>query len=265
VDGARLADAGADGLVSDGRSLSSDASGLRDALETGGAALPAYTDAEAARLGSMIASPVAIDREQQFATTMGAVLAPYFMAIALWVGALATYLVLPASPGRRGRRTASRAALAGLGAGVAVGGIQALLMVAGLRLGLGLEVSQLPALVAMAILASLAAAAVTQALVAWGAMRGWLVALFFVILQLAAAGGAIPIETAPAFLRAVHPLLPMTYAVEAFRTLIEGGGASVAPAVVVQLGWACGAFALTVLAVRRRERHPRSRPAVAAT
>jgi putative membrane protein len=125
-------------------------------------------------------------------------------------------------------------------------------MVVVLRFGVGIEVARLPELVALSVLVMLGVVAVTQALVALLGTRGWLVALFLVVLQLTSAGAWFPVETAPGFFQAIHPLLPMSYAVEGFRTLVAGGGPSLGPAVAVVILWAAAAFVATLAAARVR-------------
>jgi putative membrane protein len=46
----------------------------------------------------------------------------------------------------------------------------------------------------------------------------------------------------------------MTYTVEAFRTLVAGGAASIVPAIVVLVVWTIGALAVTLLATHLRTR-----------
>jgi putative membrane protein len=57
------------------------------------------------------------------------------------------------------------------------------------------------------------------------------------------------------FFQVVHPLLPMTYVVEALRHTIDGGPAgTVVAGVLALLGYGLGALALTVLVARRSRR-----------
>ena len=78
--------------------------------------------------------------------------------------------------------------------------------------------------------------------------------LVLLILQLAAAGGTYPPELLPGFFAAIHPFLPMTYLVDAFRIAISGGqGAHLVRDVVVLLAVAVAALALVVVTVRRRQ------------
>nr|BFE68535.1 hypothetical protein GCM10020092_018360 [Actinoplanes digitatis] len=75
------------------------------------------------------------------------------------------------------------------------------------------------------------------------------------MLQLTSSGGTYPVQTSSAFFQAAHPLLPMTYVVEALRHAIDGGSAgTVSRGALVLLGFALGALALTVAVVGRARR-----------
>ena len=70
---------------------------LADGLASGAEAIPTYTDAEADTLSTVAADPVELDAQRaNEVPATGYALAPYFMTLALWVGALAFYLMFPA-------------------------------------------------------------------------------------------------------------------------------------------------------------------------
>jgi putative membrane protein len=84
---------------------------------------------------------------------------------------------------------------------------------------------------------------------------GRIVALVLLMLQLTSSGGTYPVQTTPGFFQAVHPLLPMTYVVEALRHTIDGGPAgTVTMGVLALLAYGAGALALTVLVAHRSRR-----------
>jgi putative membrane protein len=56
-----------------------------------------------------------------------------------------------------------------------------------------------------------------------GPAAGKVAILALLMLQLASSGGTYPVETTPAFFQAIHPLLPMSYAVTGLREVITGG------------------------------------------
>jgi putative membrane protein len=243
----RLAD-GADQLDDGANQL---ANGLRSGAEQ----IPSYTAKERANLRTVAATPVVADTSRIHAVqTFGAGVAPYFMALALWVGAMSTFMLLRALSPRTLASTASswRVALAGYLPGAVLVTVQAVLLVGVLHLAVGLEPAHLPATLLFAVLIALTYAAMNQAFIALFGGAGRFLALIFISLQLTTAGGTYPIDTAPAFFSFLHTYLPMTYAVEGLRACIAGGGTGLAQAVFVLLVWAIGAALLTVLAAGRQ-------------
>jgi putative membrane protein len=152
-------------------------------------------------------------------------LAPFLMAIAGWLGVLAAFLVIPGIRARDDRRWWRGVLIAFAGAaGVAVAG--SLLMVLGLRFLLGVEVAALGQLLAFAVLAALAFTGLVQALIALFGSRGWIVALLLLVVQVAASGLVLGAAAVPGPLAVIRPFLPLSYAVDAFRAAIAGGGGS---------------------------------------
>ena len=83
---------------------------------------------------------------------------------------------------------------------------------------------------------------------------GRVLLLVLLVLQLSAAGGTYPPQLLPDFFAALHPFLPMTYLIDAFRVPISGGQLPhLARDVVVLLLVAVVTLALVVATVRRRQ------------
>jgi uncharacterized phage infection (PIP) family protein YhgE len=55
-------------------------------------------------------------------------------------------------------------------------------------------------------------------------MRGWLAALLLLVLGIAASGLGMDAAAVPGPLSAIRPLLPLSYAIDAFRDAITGSG-----------------------------------------
>jgi putative membrane protein len=150
---------------------------------------------------------------------------------------------------------AYRVALAGLLPAVAVGLTQATLLFGVVTLGLGLSPVHGFATWGLLALAAAAFAAIMQLLGAALGPAGRIVALALLMLQLTSSGGTYPVQTTPGFFQAVHPLLPMTYVVEALRHAIDGGPAgTVIVGLLALLGYGAGALVLTVLVAHRSRR-----------
>ena len=237
LEAGRLVEAQAANIATSGDTISDDAKALADDLDASASGVGSYGTEQRTRLSSLAADPIAVE-----ATRINGVgglqdgLAPFLMALAAWLGVMGAFLLLPAVWATDERRWI-RGVLLGFGAAAAVGIAASLLMVAGMVLFVGLAVASLPQLVFFAVLATLTFTALVQALVALFGSRGWLVALLLLVLQAAALG--FPVAVTPGPIAALHPLLPMSYAVDAFRGAITGAGS--APVI--------DAFALTAFLV----------------
>lgn len=259
----RLAD-GAGQLTDGANQLADGASALRDGalelqsgLSDGSEQVPDYTEDERDQLAKTAATPVtdAADRLNKV-SSYGEGLAPYFMALALWVGAMSIYLLLRPLSARAVASAAGsvRTALAGFVPGAALSLVQAVLLV-GVLLGVvGVGASQPWLLLGLAVLTGLVFTAINQTFIAWFGGAGRFLAIVFVCLQLTAAGGTYPIETSPSFFGFLHSLLPMTYAVHGFRAATAGGTQGVAFDAFVLVVFALLALGATALAARRRQR-----------
>ena len=239
---------------------------LADGLDDGVSDIPSYTDAQADHLAGVTSTPVEITKTRlNEVPAYGYGLAPYFMTLGLWVGALAFYLMFPPLRERLvlGRQPAIVVALRSFAPGAMLGAAQSLLMLTIVRFGLGLEPADMPGLVALALLTSVTFVAVNQAFNALLGPPGRFLALIMIVLQLASAGGTYPVETAPAFFQLIHSWLPLNYAVTAFRSLVAGGSIGIGEAYGMLTVWLIAALALTTLSIALRRRRERLKPAVA--
>ncbi|MGX6449861.1 YhgE/Pip family protein, partial [Patulibacter sp. S7RM1-6] len=247
---------GAEQLLSATDELDRGVAKIERRLRAGLRQVPSPNARERARAATVLGSPVTIDfQEDNPATVYGRGLAPFFFPIGLWVFSIFVFLLLrPLSP----RLLASGlsapvvalatwlpAAVLGLGG--------ALFLFLGVEAGLGLDAQDPLGTVGVAVLTVATFTAIIQLLrVAFGVV-GDAVALVLLMAQLGSAGGLYPLETTDGIFRTLHPLLPMSYVVDALRVTISGGESTHAVrAVLVLLGFTVAALALTTLLVRRR-------------
>ncbi|KAA1376449.1 YhgE/Pip domain-containing protein [Aeromicrobium fastidiosum] len=251
----RLADGG-DRLVDGAGELSAGARKLADGLRDGSDKVPDYDKAERDRLATTAATPIedVADRVNPV-DNYGAALAPYFISLALWVGAMAIYLLLrPISARAIASTTGSiRVALAGYAPGLAVSVVQVVLLLAVLQGVLGVRPANELLLIGIALATAAVFTAINQMFVALFGGAGRFAALVFVSLQLTSAGGTYPIETAPRFFNLLHDLLPMTYTVHGLRAALAGGTDGVVRDFVVLGVFTALALGVTVIAARRRQ------------
>jgi putative membrane protein len=248
-------DAGAHRLAGGLSDLQSGANQLAGGLADGARQIPGYDrDGIAARAG-VLGDPVDLQRQVRHpAATYGVGFAPYFVGLALWVGAMITYMLLRPVNLRHvlAGAPARRVALAGWLPGVAIGVAQAVLLFVVLYGALGLRPVHTTATLGYLLLTALAFTAIVQWLGAQLGPAGRLAALALLMLQLTSSGGTYPVQTSPGFFGAIHPYLPMSYVVDGLRHLIDGGSmGTVTLGCLVLTGFAAGGFALTARAARK--------------
>lgn len=268
VDGISQAASGADQLKSGTASLSDGADAaaigakrledgalkLESGLRDGGAKVPDYTADERSHLAKTAATPTIDASERLHAVkNNGEALAPYFMALALWVGAMAIYLLLRPLSKRAIASTASstRIALAGLAPGVLISFVQVLLLLGVLEFVVGIEPASRVELFGVALVTGVTFVAINQMFIAVFGGAGRFLALVFVCLQLTAAGGTYPIETAPGFFGFLHDLLPMSYAVDGFRKATAGGSVGLGTDLFALGVFTVIALSITIIAAQR--------------
>ncbi|CAM4374867.1 YhgE/Pip domain-containing protein [Nocardiopsis rhodophaea] len=229
---------------------------LADGLEDGVESIPTFDDDKRDTNGDMMSKPVRLSSSvANEAPQYGTGFAPFFVALSLWVGAMMTFMVLPAvsKRGLAGTAPSWRVALAGWLPPVAIGIAQVAVMMSTLHLTLGLDAVYWGGVIGLLVLTVASYSAVVQ----WASVRfgtaGRIVSLILLMLQLTSAGGTYPIETSPGFFQAIAPYLPMSHVVQALRILISGGDmGAVWTACGVLTAYLVGALLLTWLAVSRK-------------
>ncbi|GGU41428.1 YhgE/Pip domain-containing protein [Nocardioides albus] len=246
---------GADSLASGTSSLTEGADSLASGLDDGASqiAVPGEKQAE------VVADPVQVSVASGPSTAGATRLAPTVIALALWLGALAIYLLRPAFPAGRLREalTARRLTFIGLWPATLVGLVQAVLLTVAAAL-LGADLARPFATVGIAVLAASAFVAVHQAVVALaGQRRGWLISLAFLALQLVSLGGLLPVAASAPLggFGAFAGILPVPLAAEAIRGVaVAQSGAAVGTSVGGLVLWLLLALSVSVFAAGRAQR-----------
>lgn len=245
--GAAQAATGATSLTDGLTQLAGGATSLADGLHTAVEELPSYTDAEAASLAEVVADPVAA--EGVGSDLFGASAIPLLTALALWFGALGSFVALRAFPARTlaSRAASPLLALRSFVPAAAIGAVQGLLVAGIVQISAGYDWGDWSIFAGVSILAGVAFAAVNQALVAvFGGAGRWIAALIGV---LAVATGIV--STVPGVLTAIDTVLPISPAYNAMLGALTGSG-GVGAGVAGLLIWGGLAFVATILAVAAR-------------
>lgn len=225
--GAATAEAGAADAAAGATDLAAGANTFSTSLAESAALAPRYTDGEIATLSSVIATPVVLDESTANEVQgFGEGFAPFFIALATFVGALITWLILRPLPRRPLASNASglRTVMTGYIPAVLIATGQVAIMMAVLVLGVGLRPKNLVATTAFVALTTLAFLALQQMfIILLGTAAGRVVSLVLLMLQLSSSGGTYPVETTPRFFSIIHPYMPATYVVDGLRALMGGG------------------------------------------
>ncbi|MEV4580969.1 YhgE/Pip family protein [Nonomuraea jabiensis] len=219
------------------------AKGLTDGLGE----VPAYTSTEREHLSKVAATPVLAPASAT--GDLGPIAGTFFLVLALWAGALATYLVIRAVPASvlTSRlptwRLAGRALIPGTVVAVVTGALLGL----GLAPFLGLDLAGRLAFLAVTLLAALAFTALCQAVAAVLRRSGRLLSV--AVLVLTVATGAL--SSIPAPLAAAEPLLPTHGAIIALRAIATGAGGDLAGGLAHLVVWLLIGLAGTFYATER--------------
>jgi len=154
----------------------------------------------------------------------GAGLAPNFVPMALWAGALTTGFLfhvrrLPASVAAAGRAARWLGKLA-MPALLVLG--QSLVMLVTIVPLMQVSPANLPTFALTLAIASLSFLAIVFAMIKLLGDVGKVVAVLLLILQLSSAGALLPIELTNDFFQRISPFLPFTWVVRAFRATMFG-------------------------------------------
>jgi putative membrane protein len=167
----------------------------------------------------------------------GTAYCPYFASLALWLGGIMITLVFHCrrliEPMQDAPRWVCWFAKSAVPLGVGV--LQATVVVGVLRLALGVVFVHPWLVWLVAALGSITFVSVVLLLIALLGDAGRLPAIVLLILQLAAAGGIYPVELSGRFYEAIHPFMPVTALVNAFRATMFGSYESTWSAPALQL------------------------------
>ncbi len=249
---------GASALGSGTAELASGSATLESSLSDAVTQVPVTTAAGRQATADLIANPLAVRQSAiTQAANYGAGLAPFFLALAAWIGIYALFLLV--RPLSRRALTAVRrpirTTLAGWLTPAMLGVVQMVALFALVTLALHLPVANPVGLIAFMAFVAMTFAAIVLALNVLLGSVGQFLALVFMVVQLVTAGGTFPWQTLPGPLAALHQALPMSHAVDGIRQLMYGGLSSSVWSSILPLAlWLVGSLVVSVLGAIRQGR-----------
>lgn len=148
---------------------------------------------------------------------------PYMICVALFIGALATNVVIGHSFSGEKWKSGREFMWAKIGTNGLVALLQALI-VYGAVVALGLRANYNLRMLLSVILISFAFMAINTFFLTWLGKVGEFVMIVFLVLQLATSAGTYPLQLAPHIFQVISPWLPMTYGLRMLRETIGLGG-----------------------------------------
>ncbi|CAN5573717.1 YhgE/Pip domain-containing protein [soil metagenome] len=264
TDGSRQLANGATKLADGTDKLQAGSAELAGKLRQGSAQVPSWTPTQRTEVAHTLSAPVALDLvSHNQAATFGTGFAPFFLPLALFIGALIIWMLLTPLQSRPiiNGLGAFRVVLASYWPALLVATAQVVVMYAVVHFGVGLHAKYPIATAAFLLLVAAVFLALIQAFNSvFGVAVGRVVTLAFLMLQLVSAGGIYPVETTAKPFQIIHPFDPMTYAVNGLRQLTVGGiDSRLWVAIAVLSGVLATALAASAWAARRNRQYTMER------
>lgn len=227
--------------------------------------LPGMSEDQQATNAAILGSPTELRTVADHdARVDGRGIAPFLVAIALWIFGVVAFLLIRPITGRAlaGRIGAGPIAVAGWLPAFALGLTGGLLLLL-TALVLGLGPANIFASLLTVVIGAAVFTAITQFLRTWFGAIGTIAAVVLLLVQIISTAAVYPKETLPRLIELIHPLLPMTYLVRALRIAFTGGPADrlwVSLLVLVGFGAAAVLGTIVVVTAHRRWTPRRLRP-----
>src|SRR5271156_2020698 len=251
-------DDGAQQLKSGSAQLKTGSAELATKLADGAKQVPNWTTQQRDAVADTIGGPVQLEASHENAApNFGTGMAPFFLTLALFFGALVLWMVLRPLQSRAiaAEVLPIRVALSSYLPAAAIAMFQAIILYCVVRFALGMHVVHPAAMLAFMVVISCAFVAATQAINALvGPAVGRVLIMALLMLQLVSAGGMYPVETTSKPFQILHRFDPMTFGVNGLRQLILGGiDFRLWQAVIVLIGIWAAALTISGLSARRNQ------------
>jgi putative membrane protein len=251
-------DDGAQQLHTGTGQLRAGAAELAGKLADGAKQLPDWTTAQKDAIADTIGGPVNLQAtHKNGAPNFGTGMAPFFLTLALFFGALVLWMVLRPLQNRAiaAEVMSIRVVLASYLPAASIAMFQAIILYCVVRFALGMHAAHPVAMLTFMVLVSFAFVAATQAINALvGPAVGRVLIMALLMLQLVSAGGMYPVETTSRPFQILHRFDPMTYGVNGLRQLILGGiDFRLWQAIITLLCILAVALAISSLSARRNQ------------
>ncbi|GAA3028132.1 YhgE/Pip domain-containing protein [Microbacterium dextranolyticum] len=199
------------------------------AVQTGDlAGLSEVIGSDPSVLATSLAEPVRVDRVAVFpVVSFGAGMAPLYIVLALWVGALLMTVAIRVDVGRDTLPgdpdlTPTQKYLGRYGIFALTGLAQSTLVIGGLILFVRIAPAHPFLLLLAGWVTSLVFTLIIYTFVVAFGNAGKALSVLLLVIQISGSGGAYPLQLLPAWFQNISPFLPATHAISAIRSAIAG-------------------------------------------
>jgi putative membrane protein len=167
-------------------------------------------------------SPVELQKQDMYhIDNYGSALAPFYISISLWIGCIIAAAMISMRVKSRIKYRAESIYLGRMGLFIVISLLQSILVALG-ALYLHVQVTSSIMFVFTTLFIGLCSMIIVYSLTSAIGNAGKSLAIVILVLQITATGGTFPVQILPPFFQAIHPYLPLTYAIGALREVIGG-------------------------------------------
>lgn len=187
------------------------------ALASSADSLAGITGINETVLGDYFLSPVKLDRHEVYPVPdYGSSVTPFYLVLSMWVGALITCVLIEPKSSTGTPYSPFEMYTGKLLIYIILSILQACVTLIGAHL-LGVYVDNYPLFIFSAVLVSVVFMILIYSIISAIGTVGKGVAVILLVFQISGTGGIYPIQIMPKLFQAMHPYLPMTYAISLVR------------------------------------------------
>ena len=184
--------------------------------------LIAFSDVNQGDVKNYFESPVELNKETMYpVSNYGSALSSFYIPISLWIGCIIAVAMLSMRVKTGRIYNAASVYLGRMGIFLIISIFQALLVAIG-SLYLHVQISSALLFTLTTLYIGICAMIIVYSMTSAFGNAGKALAIIILVLQITATAGIFPLEILPPFFQAIHPFLPLTYAVGALREVVAG-------------------------------------------
>ena len=167
-------------------------------------------------------SPVVVQKHDMYPiNNYGSALAPFYISISLWIGCIIAVAMISMRVKSRIKYRAESIYLGRMGLFIIISILQSIFVALG-ALYLHVQASSAILFILTTLFIGFCSMIIVYSLTSTLGNAGKSLAIILLVLQITATAGIYPVQLLPPFFQALHPYLPLTYAIGALREVIGG-------------------------------------------